>query len=90
MSRIMVDELRHWGPTRLACFRDGSSHLTTDGDVEELHRFAARLGLRREWCHDDHYDLTPGKRLRALAMGAVFVPAMQQAREKVAKRRTAG
>jgi hypothetical protein len=92
-GRIMVDELRHWGPTKLHCFRNGSCHLTTDGDPEELHRFARRLGLRREWFQPDalhpHYDLTPDRRRRALEMGAVFVPSREQAQQRLAGPRTA-
>lgn len=78
---IMVDELVLF-PTNIRCFKAGSCHLTTDGDVEELHAFAKRLGLKREWYQPhrvaNHYDLTASKRERALAMGAVFVPMRQQ------------
>jgi hypothetical protein len=56
------------------------SHLTADTQ-EELHEFAARLGLRREWFQPGrplggqpspfwHYDLTAGKRAQALRLGA--------------------
>jgi hypothetical protein len=46
----------------------------------KLHQFAAELGLKREWCSDHtqphsmllHYDLSPGKRKQALAMGAIY------------------
>ena len=89
---IMVDELKvypnAWGP-----FRGGSCHLMTDGPIEELHRFAAQLGLRREWFQDDrlhpHYDLTAGKRIQALAHGAVFVSAIEQARQRWNRRNAA-
>lgn len=89
---IMVDELRRW-PTRIACFRSGSAHLTVDsglGDVEELHAFAARIGLRRAWFQSGstpHYDLTPGRRAAALRAGAVFVPGKEQAAARNAARR---
>jgi hypothetical protein len=43
-------------------------------DVDELHAFAARLGLKRAWYQDSnrlpHYDLTAGKRVLAVCMGA--------------------
>lgn len=59
--------------------------------VDELHAFAKRIGLRREWFQlhalAPHYDLTPQRRERALALGAVFVPARQQARERIARRK---
>lgn len=57
------------------------SHLTAD-TPEELHEFAARLDLRREWFQPGrpiagrpspfwHYDLTSKKPVQALTMGAV-------------------
>ncbi|WBY04018.1 DUF4031 domain-containing protein [Ramlibacter tataouinensis] len=43
--------------------------------VEELHHFAGRLGLKREWFQHrtlyPHYDLTASVRRKALALGAV-------------------
>jgi len=54
-----------------------------DKAIEALHAFAAKIGLRRAWFQADgscsHYDLTPGRRTRAIAAGAVFVPARDQA-----------
>ncbi len=50
------------------------SHLTTDGDIEELHAFAKRLGLKRSWFQGGrhpHYDLTGSKRVQAIQLGAV-------------------
>lgn len=82
---IMVDELQRW-PTALRIFRDGACHLTTDGPIEELHAFAVKIGMRREWFQDHpiapHYDLTPGRRARALLLGAVEVKAREQARRR--------
>lgn len=55
----------------------GGGHLQAD-TVEELHAFAARLGLRREWFQQrsgrpepDHYDVMRAKRDRAIRLGAV-------------------
>jgi hypothetical protein len=67
---IYVDVLRDWG------WRLGPScHLITDGPNEELHAFAARLGLRRGWFQPSpsgpHYDLTASKRALAVRLGAV-------------------
>lgn len=51
------------------------SHMMAD-TPEELHEFAQRLGLRREWAqHEDdppmlHYDVTDTKRRLAIKMGA--------------------
>ena len=64
------------------------SHLTAD-TRDELHAFAERLGLRREWFQPGnksglakpgsfsaeawHYDLTANKRLQAIRLGAEAV-----------------
>lgn len=44
--------------------------------VEELHAFAARIGLRRAWFQPEsspHYDLNAGRHAAALAAGAKLV-----------------
>ncbi len=52
------------------------SHLQADSD-EELHVFAARLGLRRGWHQPgsrpeaSHYDVSDSVRLRAIKLGAI-------------------
>jgi hypothetical protein len=88
MMAVYVDQLAKW-PTTIRCFKAGRCHLTAD-TVEELHAFAARIGLRREWFQEHrlapHYDLTPSKRKRALLAGAIFVEAKEQARRRVAAR----
>src|SRR5690242_15599758 len=55
----------------------GGGHLQAD-TVEELHAFAAQLGLRREWFQSkpgrpdhDHYDIGRRNRLRAIELGAI-------------------
>ena len=53
---------------------DGTHLVSTDSE-EELHRFAGRMGLRREWYqgHADHphYDLTTERAARrAIVRGA--------------------
>ncbi len=88
---MMIDEVRFSQFARRP-FKDGYSHLTTDSDVEELHQFAKRLGLKRSWFqHHElhpHYDLTPQRRIRALQAGAVFVPAKKQAKARLERHRT--
>jgi hypothetical protein len=66
----------------------GGGHLQAD-TTEELHAFAARLGLQRRWFQHrpgrpdrDHYDLTAETRLRALAAGAIS----EDRRQGVARR----
>lgn len=62
-------------------------HMVSDTSEEELHAFAARIGLKRSWFQGRpkssaaHYDLTPSRRARAVAAGAVEV----SARELVAR-----
>jgi hypothetical protein len=52
------------------------AHLLAD-DIDELHRFAARLGIHRASYQGPprtsvpHYDLTPYERHRAIALGAI-------------------
>jgi hypothetical protein len=62
------------------------AHLVSDHSYEELHEFAGRLGLRREWFQGDHYDISAPVRSRALDLGAEAV----DARELVARLRGAG
>lgn len=55
------------------------SHMVSDTSAEELHAFAAKLGLKREWSQErpkssaHHYDITPPKRALAIRLGAVEV-----------------
>ena len=69
---ILVDELREYPDVALPF--TSWCHMTTDGELDELHAFAARLGLRRAWFQRDHYDLPPHGRAAAVALGAEEVP----------------
>ncbi len=86
---IMVDELRIWGYGP-KCFKKGSCHLTTDGELEDLHLFAEKIGLKRKWFQSSssvpHYDLTVSRRELALKNGAVFVSAKEQAKKRIHNR----
>lgn len=59
------------------------SHLVADTE-EELHEFAAALGLRREWFQGHtripHYDVTDEKRKEAIARGAVEITSRELVR----------
>lgn len=69
---IYVDKLRPCQPNTNWRY-SWVSHLTTDGDVEELHAFAKLIGLKREWFQDGkhpHYDIVGKKRFKALQWGA--------------------
>jgi hypothetical protein len=83
---VYVDDMRL--PARVGRLRARWSHLITDNpDLDELHRFAASIGLRRSWFQDDrlspgdqgrpHYDVTDSKRRQALAAGAVPILAAE-------------
>jgi hypothetical protein len=71
---LYVDALHDWGWSL-----GPNCHLTSDVSAEELHRFAQRLGLRRDWASDVrqpkssvlHYDLVASKRSLAITRGAV-------------------
>jgi hypothetical protein len=65
---VLVDELREYPHTRLP-FRHWC-HLVSDSGFEELHAFAARLGIPRHRFQGDHYDLPRHLRARAIALGA--------------------
>ena len=89
---VYVDELQVWQVwphARHACLKRGSAHLTADVP-EELHAFAAFLGLQRRWfqAHSlhPHYDLSLAKHARALELGALLVSAREQARRRLAAR----
>jgi len=90
---VYVDDVKVWGNAKHRCFRAGSAHLTAD-TLEELHTFAARIGLKREWFQDHlaapHYDLSPKRHAAALAIGATYMQALQQARMRRARRVAAG
>ena len=76
---VYVDDVRI--PARVGRIHGRWSHLTADTRTE-LHAFAARIGLRRNWFQDKphpvtggpdvywHYDVTDTKRAAALAAGA--------------------
>ena len=83
---VYVDEItRH--PSGEWC------HLMADTD-EELHIFAARLGLSRGWVDHHrgrvdvlHYDLRPSKRALAIQMGAIEVRAKDYLTRKLNEQR---
>jgi len=70
---IYVDDVRI--PATVGRYTARWSHLFTDDqDLDELHRFAASIGLRRRWFQDKpsgaHYDVTDRLRQRAINAGA--------------------
>ena len=75
---VLVDPLRRYDHVRLS-IKDWC-HMAVDGSFEELHVFAAALGIPRHRFQGDHYDLPPWLRERAVELGA----------EEVGDRRAAG
>ena len=73
-GRVYVDDAfvgGDWG------MFSGGGHLQAD-TLDDLHAFAARLGLKREWFQSkpgrpdkDHYDLTRKRRDQAILLGAI-------------------
>ena len=61
-------------------------HLVSDVSHDELHAFAARLGIPRHVFQGDHYDLPEDHRARAVELGATEVGS----RELVRRLRAAG
>jgi hypothetical protein len=65
---VLVDELREYPHVRWTVKH--WCHMVSDESFDELHAFAAVLGIPRERFQRDHYDLPPALRERALAHGA--------------------
>lgn len=76
--RIYVDPLMDHG------WRLGPScHLLCEpGQVDALHEFAAKIGMKRAWFQDHrampHYDLVRSRRDRAVKLGAIELPASKE------------
>jgi hypothetical protein len=74
---VHVDSLRPCA-TRPFWPYNQSCHLyATPLHAEDVHALAAKIGLKREWFQPKavipHYDLTPGKRVEAVAAGTIEV-----------------
>ena len=75
---VYVDDLFATSPSRewpYPC----AAHLVGDTE-EELHRFAATIGLHRRWFQGTRYDLTALRRLAAVKAGAVQVSQRRMAK----------
>ena len=53
------------------------AHLVSDVSYDELHDFAARLGVPRGAFQGDHYDIPASLRSSAISLGAEAVPARE-------------
>ena len=84
---IYVDELKNHG-WRLRGRVTLNCHMFTDGYLEELHRFANRIEMKREWFQDEkypHYDLTPKRRKIAVEHGAIEITTKEWMKKERAK-----
>ena len=73
---VYVSRLKYYKNAPKICGRQVKwSHMTAD-TVEELHKFADLIGLKRSWFQDHkilHYDITTSKRKEAIHHGAILV-----------------
>ena len=71
---VYVDGLADRGMRLTWGFRLPSAHLTADS-IDELHEFAAKLGLKRKWFQDHpwhpHYDIGGRFYQEAINLGAI-------------------
>jgi len=59
------------------------AHLVSDESYEELHAFAARLGIPQRAFQGDHYDIPADYREQAIALGALPVSSRELVRRLV-------
>ncbi len=75
---VYVDPIQECVPNKNWKY-DKSCHMFAD-TLDELHEFALSLGLKLVWFQDKsvpHYDLTVGKRAKAVDLGAVSLDRSQ-------------
>ena len=85
---IFVDDLTKYPKEMISVvarqFGKSWCHLWTDGDIEELHTFAEKIGCRKSWFQNKkrfpHYDLVPSKRKLAIENGAIELSLIKYAR----------
>ena len=77
---ILVDQPRWWWRGRRW------SHLVSDSSLDELHEFAAEVGIPERGFQGDHYDIPEEYREDLIAAGAEQV----ESRELVRRLRAAG
>jgi len=90
---LYVDPLRTYAMRGCTSETREYCHLATDGTLDELHEFAARIGLPRVAFHaaakHAHYDLRPAYRERAIAEGAIAVTSKELVRRCFLKKPSA-
>ena len=72
---VYVDVLMNHG-WKMRGHQVKNCHMFCDGDLEELHKIAESIGMKRSWFQNKrvpHYDLREVRRNDAISMGAVEV-----------------
>ncbi len=68
---IYVDDIRYYDSSVFK-YPGHWCHMMTDGNIEELHSFAMKLGLKREYFQNHpthpHYDLSISRRNKAIKL----------------------
>lgn len=77
---ILIDEARWWHRGEKWC------HLVSDESYDELHDFAAQVGIPRRGFQGDHYDVPERYRGQLIDAGATAV----ESRELVRRLRASG
>ncbi len=84
---IYVDPIEHYEDSKLP-YKDWC-HMTVIGNIQTLHDMAGKIGLKRQWFQRHptfpHYDLTPGKRAKAIAYGAIPISREEYADKLIAR-----
>jgi hypothetical protein len=88
---IFVDILRNYPKnnfnTSIKRYGTNWCHMWCDGDEEELHLMASKIGLKKRYFQINklinHYDLVPSVRKKAIGLGAVEMSMKIWLREKL-------
>lgn len=76
---VYVDDARAPLGRMLMC------HMLADTE-QELHAMADTIGVARRWYQGDHYDISLGRRARAVRLGAAEVTTRDLVRLRRARR----
>lgn len=71
---------------------DQMGHLVSDKSLDELHDFAAKIGMKREWFQDTgtqhpHYDVMGVMKSKAVRHGAKLVDSRELVKRALKKGR---
>lgn len=72
-------------PKQHAGKRKRYAHLMSDS-IDELHKFAAMINVKRCWFHKDHYDLNEEHFHDAVLAGAIVVTSRELVQLRIDRR----